>query len=511
MSDHRPARTPLFVAAGRAWRWLLALPLPALLLGCAALSLAIDLVTVRPYPFWADESYSVLAARAPTWSHVLWLNLRNEETPPIYFMLLRLWGQLWHSTGPTSLRLFSAVALAVSVPLVGWLGLRLRGRTVGLVAALLVAINPFAHYYGLEVRAYTVVLAVTALLLVLAHRYQSTPQPLTWAAYVVAGGVALYTSYFIGFELLAVALAVSAVLLRRWWRDRRAATLRPLLGWALAQPAILVQLWPWLPALHYQRVVQATTNAPDARLGLVKYVLSVVVLGANVPDQSWLSWTVFAVVGMALAVAGWWLVRQRRSAAAVWLAALVGLPLLCMLPIVRNQFAPRYALFTLPGYAILLAAALTAPGRSRWLRQPLLVALIVSSALYSLTRLPSRERRGGWPAVGQAVAAQSQPGDALFFAPQWSQPAFELQAPPLPLALPRYGTEDFAAHYYEQHRSFRDPIDAAGLAQHLCGGGRAWIVWDRTSALQPQLPPAATATRQSFGTTDLWLVTAPRC
>jgi uncharacterized membrane protein len=88
------------------------------------------------------------------------------------------------------------VCLAATVPLVGWLGTRLWGRQVGLVGALLLAVNPFARYYGQEARAYTLAMLFIGILLLGAYGYARRPGPRPWAVYILGGIAALYTHYF---------------------------------------------------------------------------------------------------------------------------------------------------------------------------------------------------------------------------------------------------------------------------------------------------------------------------
>src|SRR5262245_6976157 len=127
------------------------------------------------FPFWPDEAYTVLAVRARSWTELLLTNVRNEETPPLYFALLRLWALTWGDSREPALRLFSALCLAATIPLVGWLNWRIWSRKVGIISALLLAVNPFSRYYGQETRAYAMALLLATLVLLAAHCYLRRP------------------------------------------------------------------------------------------------------------------------------------------------------------------------------------------------------------------------------------------------------------------------------------------------------------------------------------------------
>src|SRR3954470_16792493 len=157
-----------------------------LMLGLLAVTTLLSCAYQRAaFPFWSDEAYTVLAVRARDWAELLTLNLRNEETPPLYFALLRLWALAWGDSSESTLRLFSAVCLAATVPLVGLLGARLWNRQVGLVGALLLAVNPFARYYGQEARAYTLAMLFIGIFMLGAYGYARRPGPRLWAAYIL--------------------------------------------------------------------------------------------------------------------------------------------------------------------------------------------------------------------------------------------------------------------------------------------------------------------------------------
>lgn len=168
-------------------------------------------------PFWADEAYTVLEVRAASLDELLETNLLNEETPPLYFVLLRGWSQLWGNSDETTLRLFSALAFTATVPLIGWLGIRLWNRQVGLMAALLLACNPFLRYYSQEARAYALAVLFSLLLMLAAQAYLQQPGRSRWLAYVLAGTATFYTSYFGAFMLAGAALFCILPLLRPAW------------------------------------------------------------------------------------------------------------------------------------------------------------------------------------------------------------------------------------------------------------------------------------------------------
>jgi 4-amino-4-deoxy-L-arabinose transferase-like glycosyltransferase len=112
------------------------------------------------------------------------------------------------------------------------------GRAAGLIAAGMIAVAPFAVFYGIEARPYaTMIFLVAVSTLALMHALR-TRHPAWWILYTLATAAAAYTHYTAIF-LLAAQGAYSL------WagRDRLA---QPL----LANAAVVLLYLPWLPNLR---------------------------------------------------------------------------------------------------------------------------------------------------------------------------------------------------------------------------------------------------------------------
>jgi mannosyltransferase len=479
---------------------------PALFGLLALLALAGAAYGRAAFPFWPDEAYSVLEARAHDWTELLVINLRNEQTPPLYFALLRLWALAWGDSGEATLRLFSAICLALTVPLAGWLGWRLWSRRVGIVAALLLAVNPLLHYYGAEARAYTLAVLFVTVLLLAAHGYRRRPGPRAWAVYILAGTAAIYTNYFTVFVLAGAGGLVGLLLAIELWRERGRRQLAALAGWLMAQALILAMLLPWLPGVRYQMLASQATLAAEGRNIWLQLVLAVLALGGSQPDGSPISVALIVLIAIGLLVAavvalGWGTAEQRA-----WLLCTIGLPMLCVMFVFGGdgQFNARYLLPVLPAYVVLLAAGLTRPGRWQRAGQVILAAVVVLSAVYCFSARPNVRRLGGWDTIARQVEAQAQSGDALFFAPPWAQAAFTVQYRGAP--LPSYGATSFAEYYLDQGHPFSRTLEIEALQHQVRSGRRAWIVWDHVYAQRPEMA-GATIQEYRYGSTSLLLVT----
>jgi hypothetical protein len=108
------------------------------------LSLALRAIHAR---FWIDEGLSVGIASHPL-SDIPGV-LREDGSPPLYYLILKLWMSVFGS-GEADTHALSVAFAIFTVP-AAWLGARaLFGDRAAWIAALLAAINPFLTYYSQE-------------------------------------------------------------------------------------------------------------------------------------------------------------------------------------------------------------------------------------------------------------------------------------------------------------------------------------------------------------------------
>ncbi len=178
---------------------------------------------------WLDEVLSWRLQSFPAAEIVARSGETSTVHPPLYFLLLRFWG-LAFGDSEFALRSFSAVAgIAATLGIFFLVRDAVRFNAVGsaesaphsadlagILASLLVAVNPFQAYLGKQVRGYTLgmlllVLSSWALLRMLAAR--STKTAAAWTAVYVLTALALcYTHALALFSVAAQALFVIAYL-----------------------------------------------------------------------------------------------------------------------------------------------------------------------------------------------------------------------------------------------------------------------------------------------------------
>ncbi|HEV2808893.1 MAG TPA: glycosyltransferase family 39 protein, partial [Acidimicrobiales bacterium] len=125
-------------------------------LGLAILTAASTLIRLggRHFSLWVDEGMSVgIASHSLTEIPGV---LINDGSPPLYYLLLHVWMELFGSS-EGAVRALSLVFAVAAIPVGGWAGRSRFGRRAGWVAALLVAFSSYLTVHSREARMYSLV------------------------------------------------------------------------------------------------------------------------------------------------------------------------------------------------------------------------------------------------------------------------------------------------------------------------------------------------------------------
>lgn len=186
--------------AGRRRLW----PLAVLMLTLAGATLRF--ATLGRQSYWYDELATVAVLRH-SFGGMLHAVATREATPYLYYVLAWPWTRLF-GLHETALRSLSALAGTLTIPATYAAGRAFVSRRAGVIAAALVAFNPFLVWYSQEARAYALLVLFAALSLVFLAR-----RNLVWWATTAALAVA--THYFAVFIVAAEAVVLLAHLRRR--------------------------------------------------------------------------------------------------------------------------------------------------------------------------------------------------------------------------------------------------------------------------------------------------------
>jgi mannosyltransferase len=169
---------------------------------------------------WWDEATSAWLLRGGL-GHVAPAVARTESTPPLYYLTAWFWTHAFGGSA-AGLRSLSATAGVLSIPAAFAAARSLATTRIGLIAAALVAVNPFLIWYSQEARSYSMLVLFSTLALWMFARVRERPTPARHVAWGIAASLALFTHYFAFFALAPQALLLLA--------DRRIHWKRRIIG-----------------------------------------------------------------------------------------------------------------------------------------------------------------------------------------------------------------------------------------------------------------------------------------
>lgn len=357
MNDARPRRS----LAGGAW-------LPW---GLALLAFLLRLYRLRAPSLWVDELFTLQAVR--TVGEVDPGFLLRDLHGPLYTALCVLFSGMLSGEG---LRLVSALAGALAVPVVYAWARRAAGESEAALAALLMALSPFAVWYGQELRNYSLVLLLAAAFLLALEHWRGRDPGWRWfAGLVLVAWLGLLANLTFLLFLLGAGAALLVGAAGRRWRT---------LGWlALAAAAVAALALPWIVSFAEQMQPQRlvvdmpewqepplrgeTTFTPLA----LPYTIYALVWGFSLgPSLAELHWgprqamldhaPLVAALGLlaaGLVIWGWWRSPGRRLEWLLLVAAVLGLASFLAIKNFK-VYNVRYVCMVLPLLLLLIARGL---------------------------------------------------------------------------------------------------------------------------------------------------------
>jgi hypothetical protein len=451
----------------------LAGPLPSLIVaGIVAVGVALRFYS--PSNLWLDEALSVNISRLSLGD--LFEALRHDGHPPLYYVLLHYWMELF-GEGDLAVRALSGIFGVAALPLAWVAGRRLAGVSGGRWALVVVALSPYAVRYSTETRMYSLVMLLVLAGYLLLTDALREPTPLRLAAIALITG-ALLLSHYWAFWLIA---AVGVMLVWRWRHapERRAAITRVILSLGAGGLLFL----PWLPGFLYQSSHTGTPWADPVRPAAI--------LDMSLQDFGGGEFHEGRLAGFALflmCLLGLFVVRSagnemvvdvrtaptvRREMALVAITAGIGWAAAYA---TGATFQSRYAAVIAPFVFLAAAVGLTViPGRAQ-----LIAGLgFVGLAMAGIVWVEYYERIQSEPAAA-AIAERAQPGDVVVFCPDQLGPGYSRELPDdlVQLVYPTLGSPDRVDWVdYADRNHASDPEEIAAQLRGDYAGRGLFVVW----------------------------------
>ena len=189
MYTDKPARFAHLVLA----MWT---PLVATLLAYLLRTFSLDLQS-----FWIDEVYASYFV-SHSFPETVKLVISPANNGPLYFLILWGWRQLAGSTD-FALRYLSDLCSTLTIPVLWQLGKTWFGRRAAGLTALLLAISPFAIWFGQETKMYALYMLLAALSTLLFAYAVTRNRCSSWFTYGLAINALGYSHFFGAFTIAA--------------------------------------------------------------------------------------------------------------------------------------------------------------------------------------------------------------------------------------------------------------------------------------------------------------------
>lgn len=305
---------------------------------------------------------------------------------------------------------FSVLAVALLARLARTLGL---APMTALLAALLVAVSPYAVWHAQDARMYSMSLALTvASSLCMAAWLARRRWP--WAVgYVVVTLAALHVHYFAAFVIVAQYFFVmgQAILDRRYrWS---------LLPWLGMQAAVALLYVPWLAAAAATLAGYGGNGTSPGAWTALQQALSTFGVGDTFSGRPELFWTVLALLLVSAGLLRLYRAGGQSARAATFLLLYLGVPLAATWLSAQQRpiFDARYLIAAAPPFYLLAAAAVGETAAQGWNRRaPLqftsvtLLVLMLMGAAIGLNRLyhdPAFSKTRGWRELAATLDAMA--------------------------------------------------------------------------------------------------------
>ncbi len=350
-------------------RWTnrpLAAVLPPLII-LILLAYGLRLHNLDAYSFWTDEGLTPLRSgyslpEILSNRIIIQEGVSKDTHPAFYYLLVHFTQQLFGTTD-FAFRYPSLLAGVLLAPLLFQFGRRLNGIGVGLLAALLTAINPLQIYYAGEARMYTLfVLLMAGASYLLWRALQGAGVRQYLLLYMLLAGLAFYTHYTAVFLIAAQSVFWIWILWREGYRKLLAAA---------AALAILIAI-PVIPFTLPRLFSGAEANYyyVPPRI-MMQDVLHFFGMGMTTDFRQWLI-KLLDLLMLALLLIGFWAAKpwRKRAFLLVYLLAVV-LGLMAGSLLKPMYQGVRHIMVGSPAFMLLLAIGMEAIGGyliGRWKR-----------------------------------------------------------------------------------------------------------------------------------------------
>ncbi len=378
------------------------------------LSLAVFLFTFRlgNESIWNDEWLTLSDISCPDICAFFSFVKVNEDTPPVYFLLLRWWSLNGRYLSIEHLRMFSVVWAIAGLAGVYLLAKSLNGKRTALISSILYMASPYVVWYAQEARNVMMEGALSVIIMYFFNMFvqKGSKKYLFISCLLLILG--LYTHYFFLFLIPAQLIYIS-IYRRDLFRI-----------WLICAVVVMLAFFPWVPVVISQLKIARISWLECPTLYFPVNLFAAFSTGLFYKINS--LWTILSVgLYILFFIAGFLCmrIRDRELDLSLKFTETTGFMIIFFFtPLILSYgvsfFKPilydgkRYLMLILPLFFII-----TASGINRVSRQRLIffsVAILLCFNSYFLKDLYRNLQKRPWDKVAYIMRENSMPGDVLY-------------------------------------------------------------------------------------------------
>lgn len=439
---------------------------------------ALRLINLAYVGLGGDEAFGVYHARSGL-DEIIEITATVEPHPPLYYAFLAFWHQL---AGPSefAIRFPSVAAGVLTAALLIRIGRTIGCKREGLLAAVLLALNPYQVNYAQEARMYGPLALFGLATIWLWLEAERSGRARYVVGSTLSAILAAYTHYY-GLFLPAVIVAI--FLFRRLARVQQGV---PVRRWLLSLMAFAVAVLPWLA--YARRISLSYWAAPPGsvdfaqllRQSIVLYTLGPADRVLSLPYSLELACAIGAIAasGVLLPV----ILSSRRFLHASVVAAtysLIPLTLGLLVSLYRPMFAPRFLMVSAPAFYLMLSLGVSHLSRAFRPLAVLIFVFAIGCETFGLVAYyEDRPLKADFPKAIEYIRDKARNEDAIVL-DGWTQ-TFQfwyyytrIEQSPLPNYL------------FPLHRQLDENENAQALARIMSDHDGVWLLDYDVASIDP--------------------------
>ena len=399
-----------------------------------------------------------------------WRTSVDAAQAPLHMVVMHF--MTFFSSNEFSLRLPSAIFGVLSIPLIYAMGERLFGKEEGIISAFLLSISMMHLWYSQEARMYAQMLLFSLASLYFFYCATKTNSKKDWVFFAVSSSLAFYSHYYTIFvfipevvyyiwaKVAVPSIKIGKISVEDWQNVRM---------FVIGMGAFITSILPLFVPFVAQSLSR-TSSAPTWGIGQsLSFIPTMLIhFSTREPKTSYLFMLLFVIGLIAIAL------RQKDQFA--FLGIYLAIPFTASYILAAKMpFSPRYLLFLLPAYLMLVARGITAVAntlhssnsspskdtiKKRHTSMVLITLIFLLISLPLITQYYSVPQKNDWRVATAYIEGLTQPGNAVS-----PFPGYMFQA---------------LTYYYDNSTDETivafPPYSESGLSSFVESHGRVWFL-----------------------------------